>query len=247
MKILHKYTWGLMMLSALALLSCEKNDPFAELGQVVSQDKVPFVTIANMSAAYPAGETINYNVYYWSVADDIDELALKRGEMLRLKGSLSIDDGAGEIEVALDEVFETEVAQLGDNLTHDPMDYETARNAYNRFMEHKISPEYQLLEIEFGEEESTGLSPEEKAEMEESLAKVNELAFSQEVKTAILEELKANGARAELSWEDLKDVITSIDLAMESTLIFQVRVYNEKGEYKDSTVRNVAVGAIPEE
>lgn len=253
MKILHKYIWALMMMSATVLCSCEKNDPFSELGEVVSQGKIPFVTIANMSGTNPAGETIEYNVFYWSAADDLDKLSPRRGEMLSLKGSLSIDDGAGIITVELDDLFEREVAPLGSDLTHDPLDYETARNAYNRFMEHEISAEYQLLEIAFGEsqgaeeEESTGLSPEEKAEMQEALAKVDQLAFSQDIKAAILELLKANGASSAMSWEDLGEVITSIDLAMESTLIFQVRVYNVKGEFKDSALRNVAVGALPEE
>lgn len=257
MKTLHKHIWALMMLSATVLCACEKNDPFADLGEVVSEDKVPFVTIANMSSVYPAGETMDYNVYYWSAADDIDRLAVGRGEQTRLKGSLTIDDGAGAIEVGLDTLFETEIAQLGEELKHDPIDYETARNAYNRFMQYEVSPEYQLLEMEFGdededeedseEEEPTALSPEEKAELEEALAKVDILVFSEEIKAAILERLKTNGARADLNWEGLGDVITSIDLSIESALIFQVRVYNEKGEYRDSAERSVAVGAALEE
>lgn len=244
MKTLHKYFWGLMMLSATALLSCEKNDPFAELGEVVGEGKVPFVTIANMGGAYPAGDTIDYNVFYWSTADDIDRLALRRGEMAALKGSLTIDDGAGAINVELDTLFENEISQLGADLTHDPLDYETARNAYNKFMGYTISPEYQLLEVEYAQEES---GDEEQAEMKEALATVNGLAFSEELKTAIMAKLKANGARSDLSWENLGDVVTSIDLAIESTLTFQVRVFNEKGGFKDSAVRNVAVGAILED
>lgn len=232
------------MLSATALLSCEKNDPFDELGEVVGEGKVPFVTIANMSAAYSAGDTIDYNVFYWAAADDIDRLALRRGEVAALKGSLTIDDGAGPIMVELDTLFENEVSQLGDDLTHDPLDYETARNAYNKFMDYKISPEYQLLAVEYEQEES---GPDEQAEMEEALVKVNSLAFSQEVKTAILTKLKTNGARSDLSWEDLDELITSIDLSIESTLVFQVRVYNEKGGFKDSAVRNVAVGTLLED
>ncbi len=218
-----------MMASATALFSCEKNDPLAELGTVVGEHKVPFVTLSGVQALYPAGATIEYNVLYWTINDDIQKLVLMRNEMVSLTGTFKVDDGGGEITVPISTIIETEMAQFGDDLAHDPLNYETARNAYNKAMQYPIPAAYQQLKIKDGELDK--------------LATFNELAYAAELKQAILEALAANGVST--SWEDLPAIITAIDLTAESVLNFQMRVYNANG-FNDSPIRSVKIGALEE-
>lgn len=218
-----------MLFAISTLFSCEENDPLSELGKVTSE-KAPFVTIANMQALYPAEDSILYNVFYWTIDDDIDKLALLKGETVLLKGSLTVDDGAGPVTVEIDTIFEAELVQEGADLAHDRLDYETARNAYNKAMIYEIPSAFQLIKIE----DPTA----------EAFVKVDEHAYAPAVKSTILNALKNKGVV--VTWENLPGITDEVALAVESTLSFQMRVYNKKGVYNDSPVRNVKVGALEE-
>jgi hypothetical protein len=229
MNNISKNIWLFMLLSAGAFFSCEDNDPLSEMGNVTTE-KVPFVTISGMRSLYPAGDSILYNTFYWGINDDIDKLALLRGEQVIVKGSLTVNDGAGDVTVQIDELFEAEIEQEGADLQHDELDFETARNAYNKPLLYEVPSKYQLYKIEEADEEA--------------YAKVSELAYSDEIKTAILQELANNGVV--VTWDGLADITEAVNLQIESTLSFQVRVFNKKGFYNDSPVRNVKIGGLKE-
>lgn len=227
MKNLYKYTYLIIVGLAATLVSCDENDPFEDLGKQVT-DKVPFVTTSGIQNLYPADDSILFNVYYWAIEDDLEKLALLKGEKVTLTGSLSVDDGAGPVTIDLNSLVETEIEQEGEAIQHDPLDYETARNAYNKRMLYRIPQMYQLLEIE-----DTSM-----------LNEIDEVVHSEQVKAAIIETLSNNGI--EVSWEGLADITTAIDLAIESTLIFQMRVYDKDGLYNESAVTEAKIGALEE-
>jgi hypothetical protein len=229
MNNISKNIWLFMLLSAGAFFSCEDNDPLSEMGNVTTE-KVPFVTISGMRSLYPAGDSILYNTFYWGINDDIDKLALLRGEQVIVKGSLTVNDGAGDVTVQIDELFEAEIEQEGADLQHDELDFETARNAYNKPLLYEVPSKYQLYKIEEADEEI--------------YAKVSDLAYSDQIKAAILAQLKENGV--DVSWENLAGITEAVNLQIESTLSFQVRVFNKKGFYNDSPVRNVKIGGLKE-
>lgn len=229
MKIISKNIWLFMLISAGAFFSCEDNDPLSEMGNITSE-KVPFVTISGMRSLYPADDSIVYNAFYWTINDDIDKLAFLRGEQVIVVGSLTVNDGAGDVTVEIDELFEAEIEQEGADLQHNELDFETARNAYNKPLLYEVPAKYQLHKIEEADEQA--------------YAKVSELAYSEEIKAAILENLNSKGVFA--SWDELSDITEEVNLKIESTLSFQVRVYNRKGFYNDSPVRNVKIGALKE-
>lgn len=209
-----------------SLASCEENDPFEELGEVVS-GKVPFITTSGIQNLYAADDSILFNVYYWSAEDDIAKLALGKGEQVSIVGNITVDDGGGPATVAIDSLLEKEMTQEGADISHDPLDYETARNAYNKPMIFHIGPQYQLLELE---------SPD-------SLGSLDEVVYSQEIKSLIIKTLEDNGVLVS-SWAELAGMTTSIELVVESTLSFQVQVFDAEGESNYSSVTTVKVGAI---
>lgn len=229
MNTISKNIWLFMLISAGAFFSCEENDPLSEMGTITTE-KVPFVTISGMRSLYPAGDSIIYNTFYWTIDDDIDKLALLRGEQVIVEGSLTVNDGAGDVTVEISELFEAEIEQEGADLQHDELDFETARNAYNKPLLYEVPSKYQLFKIEEADEEA--------------YAKVSELAYSEEIKAAILEKLNNKGVF--VSWDELAGITEDVNLKIESTLSFQVRVFNKKGHYNESPVRNVKIGAIKE-
>jgi hypothetical protein len=224
----NKYLHNCFVLLGLAtfLFSCEKNDPFDELGKVVS-DKVPFITTSGIQNLYAADDSILFNVYYWAIDDNIEKLALGKGERIDVAGNISLDDGGGPVSVDLTFVIEKEIAPEGTDIQHNPLDYETARNAYNKSMIYHISPQYQLLELEEAEQ----------------LASIDELAYAQEIKQNIVDTLQLNGIQIS-SWEELENITTGVTLKIESTLNFQMTVIDAQGEFNQSGITTVKVGAI---
>lgn len=214
------------MALATSLVSCEANDPFEDLGEVVS-GKVPFITTSGIQNLYAADDSILFNVYYWSAEDDIAKLALDKGEQVSILGNITVDDGGGQVTVEISELLEKEIAQEGADIVHDPLDYETARNAYNKPLIFHIGPQYQLLELE---------SPD-------NLESLDDVVYSQEIKSLILKALEDNGVLIS-SWAELEEITTAIELVVESTLSFQVQVFDAEGESNYSSVTTVKVGAL---
>lgn len=216
----------ILMGSVASLSSCEENDFLKDLGEVGS-DKVPFVTTSGISNLYAADDTILFNVYYWESDDNIAKLALGKGEQTDVAGNISLDDGGGPVSVDIAFMVEKEIGLEGAEITHDPLDYETARNAYNKSMSYHIGPEYQLLELE---------DPA-------NLKSLEELAHAQQIKLTILDTLQQNGILVS-TWEEVEDITTDIELKIESTLYFQMMVIDAKEEFNQSGVTAVKVGAI---
>lgn len=216
-----------VFLGLLAFLSaCEKNDPLTELGKEVS-NKVPFVTTSGIQNLYAADDTVLFRVYYWSASDNIDKLVLSKGEVINASGNLVVDDGGGPVTVNIAFEMEKEMQQEGTDIAHDPLDYETARNAYNKAMSYHIDPQYQLLELE---------DPEE-------LGAIDALANSQEIKENIVKALQDNGVIIS-AWEEIHNITTGIALKIESTLSFQMQVIDAVGQHNVSAVTTVKVGAL---
>lgn len=226
MKNLYQYTCVILLVLAASLVSCEENDPFEELGEVVS-GKVPFITTSGIQNLYAADDSILFNVYYWSAEDDIAKLALGKGEQVSIVGNITVDDGGGPTTVEIASLLENEIMQEGADITHDPLDYETARNAYNKPMIFHIGPQYQLLELE---------SPDQ-------IEGLDNVVYSQEIKSLIIQALEENGVLIS-SWAELEGMTTAIELVLESTLSFQVQVFDAEGESNYSSVTTVKVGAI---
>lgn len=226
MKKNYLYIWFVLAGLLATLSSCDENDPFNELGKVTSE-KVPFVTTSGIENLYAADDTIFFNVFYWAAADNIDKLILGKGEIIEIAGSLSIDDGGGPVSVNIAFTIEKEMLQVGADIPHNPLDYETARNAYNRAMSYHIDPGYQLLELE---------DPA-------NLAAIDAMAHALEIKQSILEIVHQNGVLAS-SWEELQQITMGVDLKLESTLTFQVIVADAGAQFNHSQVTAVKVGAL---
>ena len=229
MKIFNKYTWIIGMAVFATLASCEMNDPLEDLGQEVGN--VPFVALSGLRDLYPAGDDMIFNINYWSKYDDPQSLALLMEENVVLKGSLTVDDGGGNTTVNFNnESFKTELRKVGEDINHNPLDYETALNAYNKRMVIFIDPQFQMVSIKDAEEEA--------------LNSISDVARSEDIRSAIISKLESVGVQT--SWAELSDIITEIDLAVESTLGLKIRVYNTAGRYNETTLRNVTVGSLAE-
>ncbi|MGF1638688.1 MAG: hypothetical protein ACFCUU_16535 [Cyclobacteriaceae bacterium] len=229
MKIFNKYTWIIGMAVLATLASCEMNDPLEDLGQEVGN--VPFVALSGLRDLYPAGDDMIFNINYWSKYDDPQSLALLMEENVVLKGSLTVDDGGGNTTVNFNnESFKTELRKVGEDINHNPLDYETALNAYNKRMVIFIDPQFQMVSIKDAEEEA--------------LNSISDVARSEDIRSAIISKLESVGVQT--SWAELSDIITEIDLAVESTLGLKIRVYNTAGRYNETTLRNVTVGSLAE-
>ena len=79
MKTIYKI---LILVFAVILWACEKNDPLADQGRLTGE-MVPFNLLAQMPDA-PAGDTLTLRNVSWAVNDDIDEVTFShRGFKLR--------------------------------------------------------------------------------------------------------------------------------------------------------------------
>ena len=226
MKKIYLYTCFIFIGLVASLTSCEENDPFKDLGEVVS-DKVPFVTTSGILNLYAADDSVLFNVFYWAAKDNIEKLSLGKGEQVSVAGNILVDDGGGPVTVDIAFMIEKEIEQEGADIPHDPLDYETARNAYNKAMIYHIGPEYQLLELE---------DPA-------NLGSIDDLAYAEEIKQNILDTLGLSGVQV-ASWEELGNITTGIALKIESTLSFQMLVIDAEGQYNQSAITAVKVGAI---
>ncbi len=211
----------------ILMTACSENDPLDELG--VLQDKVPFVDLTSVDALYDAGDTINYNVLYWSDRDDIASLSTLIDGQTQLLGTLSVDDGAGEVALAFDTVFVRD-SPLQSDLEHDPLDYRTDLNQYVKSMGFTIPEAYQLWEIAGADNES--------------FLKVNELSFGSEIRSLILSQLQQNGITT--TWDDLAGITTSAELKIESTLDIWIRVNDQQGNFNESSVSSAKIGPLAE-
>ncbi|TRX48612.1 hypothetical protein FNH22_28885 [Fulvivirga sp. M361] len=215
-----------LMLAGL-ILACSENDPISELGE--SKGKVPFVRLSSVNSLYSAGDTINYSALYWTDRDDVQSLSIILGDQTQLSGTISVDDGAGEVSLTLDTLFVTELA-LQDDLEHDPLDYRTSLNQYVRSLTFTIPAKYQLWEISETENDA--------------FLKVNELSFSSEIQSLILTRLQQSGVST--TWDDLAGITTAVELKIESTLNLRARVHDQGGNFNESSVSDARIGALIE-
>ena len=211
----------------ILMMACTENDPLDELG--VAKDKVPFVDLISVDALYEAGDTINYSVLYWSDRDDITSLSTLIEEQTQLLGTLSVNDGAGEVVLEFDTVFVGDTPQQSD-FQHDPLDYRTDLNQYVKPLDFTIPEAYQLWEIAGADEDS--------------FLKVNELSFGSEIRSLILLQLQQNGVTT--TWDDLAGITTSAELKIESTLDIRIRVSDQRGNFKESSVSSAKIGPLAE-
>lgn len=218
----------LMILGVLAI-SCDTNDPLSELGE--KGEKAPSIRLGGIESLYNAGDTITYSAYYWSTSDNFESLQPMLGDNTVLSGTLTVDDGSGELTISVDSVFENEIVAVGEKMAHNPLDYRTSLNNYVKSLEYIVPTSYQLWEI---------------AEVsEENFAQVNELSFGAEIQTLILNELAANGVST--SWANLHTIATAVDLKIESNLQIQVLVAEQDGTFNESSEYGTKISTQVEE